>query len=279
MISYPFTPEDAQKTFEKETKPVEYNISDFGTGFADENLPYMAIEYLTNNQDFPADENYNPKEDPQIQPYNNFYDHFMFSKSAAQTTAIINKLDQQAETNYASPWYHLGRVTGAFLDPSSLLLFTKVGQSAKVFGTAFAAEEIAKQNIDPVRDDSYVPWTVAGGYGLPYVINKMAKGNVSAATHQKIIKSDEVFHSPPKQITQQIYEDGKFINPNERPTTGSVGAAANEQKLKPTPKEEFESESAQDKVGQNTEMHLLKEIETAKKENEFDPTKGIMKEK
>ena len=60
MISYPFTPEDAQKTFEKETKPVEYNISDFGTGFADENLPYMAIEYLTNNQDFPADENYNP---------------------------------------------------------------------------------------------------------------------------------------------------------------------------------------------------------------------------
>ena len=243
MISYPFTPEDAQKTFEKENKPVEYNISDFGTGFADENLPYMAIEYLTNNQDFPADENYNPKEDPQIQPYNDFYDHFMFSKSAAETTSIISKLDQQAETNYASPWYHLGRVTGAFLDPSSLLLFTKVGQSAKLFGTAFAAEEIAKQNIDPVRDDSYVPWTVAGGYGLPYVINKMAKGNISAATHQKIIKSDEAFHSPPKQITQQIYEDGKFINPNERPTTGSVGAAANEQKLKPTPKEEFEGES------------------------------------
>ena len=203
----------------------------------------MAIEYLTNNQDFPADENYNPKEDPQIQPYNNFYDHFMFSKSAAETTSIISKLDQQAETNYASPWYHLGRVTGAFLDPSSLLLFTKVGQSAKLFGTAFAAEEIAKQNIDPVRDDSYVPWTVAGGYGLPYVINKMAKGNISAATHQKIIKSDEAFHSPPKQITQQIYEDGKFINPNERPTTGSVGAAANEQKVKPTPKEEFEGES------------------------------------
>ncbi len=242
MISYPFTPEDAQKTFEKETTPVEYNVSDFGTGFKDENLPYMAIEYLTNNQDFPADENYNPKQDPQIQPYNDFYDHFMFSKSAAETTSIISKLDQQAETNYASPWYHLGRVTGAFLDPSSLLLFTKAGQSAKLFGTAFAAEEIAKQNIDPVRDDSYIPWTVAGGYGLPYVINKMAKGNVSAATHQKIIKSDESFHAPPKQITQQIYEDGKFINPNERPTTGSVGAAANETKIKATPLEEFQGE-------------------------------------
>jgi hypothetical protein len=46
----------------------------------------------------------------------------MFSKSAAETTAIIQKLNKQAEQNYASPWYHIGKITGAFLDPSTLLL-------------------------------------------------------------------------------------------------------------------------------------------------------------
>jgi hypothetical protein len=242
MIQYPITPDQERKIAEKEQKPVQFNISDFGTGFMDENLPAIGIEYLMNNQDFPADENYNPKEDPQIQPYEDFYDHFMFSKSVAQTSAIIDKLNKNAEANYSSPWYHLGRVTGAFADPSSLLLFTKVGQSAKIFGTAFAAEEIAKQQLDPIRDDSYVPWVVAGGYGIPYILNKMARGSVGAATQQKVIEADKAYHTAPKQITQQIYEDGKFINPTERTTVGSVGAAANESKIQPRPIDEFTGE-------------------------------------
>ena len=242
MIQYPITPDQERKIAEKEQKPVQFNISDFGTGFMDENLPAIGIEYLMNNQDFPADENYNPKEDPQIQPYEDFYDHFMFSKSVAQTSAIIDKLNKNAEANYSSPWYHLGRVTGAFADPSSLLLFTKVGQSAKIFGTAFAAEEIAKQQLDPIRDDSYVPWVVAGGYGIPYILNKMAKGSVGAATQQRVIEADKAYHTAPKQITQQIYEDGKFINPTERTTVGSVGAAANESKIQPRPIDEFTGE-------------------------------------
>jgi hypothetical protein len=242
MIQYPITPDQERKIAEKEQKPVQFNISDFGTGFMDENLPAIGIEYLMNNQDFPADENYNPKEDPQIQPYEDFYDHFMFSKSVAQTSAIIDKLNKNAEANYSSPWYHLGRVTGAFADPSSLLLFTKVGQSAKIFGTAFAAEEIAKQQLDPIRDDSYVPWVVAGGYGIPYILNKMARGSVGAATQQRVIEADKAYHTAPKQITQQIYEDGKFINPTERTTVGSVGAAANESKIQPRPIDEFTGE-------------------------------------
>ena len=52
----------------------------------------MAIDYLLNKQDFPEDKTYNPKNDPQLKNYGNFYDLFMFSKSAAETTAIINKL-------------------------------------------------------------------------------------------------------------------------------------------------------------------------------------------
>ena len=44
-------------------------------------------------------------------------------------------------------------------------------------------------------------------------------------------------------MTQEIYEDGKFINPTDRRTTSTVGAAANEQKVQPHSKEEFEGEA------------------------------------
>jgi len=43
--------------------------------------------------------------------------------------------------------------------------------------------------------------------------------------------------------------------------------------------EELGGESAQDQVGDKRVMDLLKELETAKKENKFDPAKGIYKEK
>ena len=244
MTAYPFTPSDAEERIKESIKPVEFKFSDFGTGFMDENLPAIAIDYLMNHQDFPADENYNPKQDPQLRPYEDYYDLFMFSKSAAESTAIIDKITKQAEHNYASPWYHLGRITGAFLDPSTALLFTKVGQSAKIFGTAFTAEEIAKQQLQPTRPDSYVPFVAAGGYGLPFILNKMAKGSVPANVQQNVISADKSLNVPPKQITQQIYEDGKFIDPNKRPSVNSVGAAANEtsSSVKLTPKEEFVGE-------------------------------------
>ena len=124
-------------------------------------------------------------------------------------------MNKQAQHNYASPWYHLGRITGAFADPSTYLLFTKVGQSARIFGTAFTAEEIAKQQLQENRPDSYLPFVAAGGYAIPFVVNKLAKGSVPASVQQNIIKADNAYNQPPKQITQQIYEDGKFIDPNK----------------------------------------------------------------
>ena len=245
MIAYPITPQDITKQREEALKPVEYKISDFLSGFKEENLPYIAYDYMVNNQDFKPQDGYNPKEDPQAQSYMDFYDQFMFSKSPAETTAILTKINNHAQNNYASPWYHLGKVTGAFTDPSSILLFTKFGQSAKVFGTAFSAEEIAKQTLDPTRPDDYVPWVVAGGYGLPYIINKMAKGNVSPKVQQQVIEADKAYHTPKiEDVSTKVYEDGKFINPNERPTPSSGGAAVNEQAApQKTFRERFEGEN------------------------------------
>ena len=245
MTAFPFTPKEAeQQAVERET-PVKFNlVSDFTSGFAEENFSTIAINYMVNHQDFPEQEGYNPKDDPQVKPYEDYYDHFMFSKSSAETTAIIDKLNKHAENNYASPWYHIGRITGAFLDPSSLLLFSKYGQSAKIFGSAFTAEELAKQMLDPARSDDYVPWVIAGGYGVPYLLNKMSKGQIPANIQQKLIEADEAYHAP-KSLTvdNKIYIDGKFVDPNQKVKTSSVGAARTEEKAQPTPKELFEGES------------------------------------
>jgi len=43
--------------------------------------------------------------------------------------------------------------------------------------------------------------------------------------------------------------------------------------------EDLGGESAQDKVGENRVMDLLKELEQARKENEFDPIRGVSKPK
>ena len=126
MTAFPFRPSDAKSLAEQRENPIQFDvIKDFADGFASENLPTMAIDYLLNKQDFPEDKTYNPKNDPQLKNYGDFYDLFMFSKSADETRAIINKLQKNAEHNYSSPWYHIGKITGAFTDPSTALLFTK----------------------------------------------------------------------------------------------------------------------------------------------------------
>ena len=49
MTAYPFTPSDAEERIKESIKPVEFKFSDFGTGFMDENLPAIAIDYLMNH--------------------------------------------------------------------------------------------------------------------------------------------------------------------------------------------------------------------------------------
>ena len=51
MTAYPFTPSDAEERIKESIKPVEFKFSDFGTGFMDENLPAIAIDYLMNHQE------------------------------------------------------------------------------------------------------------------------------------------------------------------------------------------------------------------------------------
>jgi hypothetical protein len=198
-------------------------LSDFYDGFKMQNLFAMGAETILNYQDFPAVENYNPYQDDQLASYRNSMDLFAMSKSPLETESIIKKIEEQGGHNINSPLYWIGQITGFATDPSSALLFFKGARTAKIIGSVLTAEEIVKQNLDPVRDDSYLPWTIGLGYGLPALFNSF-KTQFPAETLNKIKKYDESANAP-KQITfsQEKYEKGNFIDPAQ----SSVGATVN----------------------------------------------------
>jgi hypothetical protein len=235
----PITPSDL---IQKEEKPIQYNFTDAWDGFKQENLTAMAVQKMMDNSDFPEEENYNPSNDPQLKGYKDFMHHFYFSKSSAETSALINKLQAHQDTNYASPWYYLGRITGAVLDPSTLLFFTKFGQAAKIAGTAMVAEEVAKQNIDPIRDDSYLGAVAAYGYTVPFLLNKLS-APTPISTQKKIKELDDKWVSNQTVKDTDIAIDGTFVKPNRMdPNPTSVGSEGIAKPIRQTAKEKMEGE-------------------------------------
>ena len=223
----PISLNDIERKKAENNKIVDYSVTDWWDGFKEENLPMLLYQKMNDDSDFPAEENYNPSSDPQLKGYEDFMHHFYFSKSQAETTALVNKMKAGHSINKESPWYHLGRITGAFADPSMLLLLPKVPQvlrSAKVFGTAATAEEFAKQNLDPFRDDKYVAWVAGAAYGIPYILNKLTTPpNIKV---QKNVRELENTWIGKEVKDGDVGVDGTFVNPNEKPLSPStVGAA------------------------------------------------------
>jgi hypothetical protein len=208
----------------KEAK--SYSITGWWDGFKEENLSVIATRHLLNSSDFVPEENYNPASDPQLNGYESLMHHFYFSQSEAESSAILNKLKKYNEVNKESPWYMLGRLTGAILDPSSYLFFTKIGQSAKIAGTAMLGEELTKQSIDPFRDDSLIPIVGAWGYTVPYLLNKLSN-KVPLGVQKNLKELDDKWIGKPTIKNTDIAVDGTFINPNKTdPQPSGVGAEA-----------------------------------------------------
>ena len=207
----------------KEAK--SYSITGWWDGFKEENLSVIATRHLLNSSDFVPEENYNPASDPQLNGYESLMHHFYFSQSQAESSAILNKLKKYNEVNKESPWYMLGRLTGAILDPSSYLFFTKFGQSAKIAGTAMLGEELTKQSIDPFRDDSLIPIVGAWGYTVPYLLNKLSN-KVPFGVQKNLKELDDKWIGNQTVKDTDIAIDGTFVNPNKTdPTPSTVGAA------------------------------------------------------
>ena len=179
----PYTYEDAQKKALDQQKVYSPSIGeaalDLWDGFKEESLWYLGVnaikEKIIDKQQYIGDANYSYVNDPQLEGYEQIKDKFMFSRNAQETTDILAQLKHNASINKESPYYFLGRITGAVIDPSSYLLFSKAGtvaRSALAFGTAATTEEIIKQNLDPLRDDSFVPIVGLASFVIPAVINK-----------------------------------------------------------------------------------------------------------
>ena len=220
------TEELRKKQIEERQKIKTWQPSDFIEGFKQENLFAIGADYIFNNQTFPIDDNYNAYNDPQLKGYEDYMDQFIFSRSANETTAILNKLQKHHEMGYHSPWHMLGRLSGAILDPSTLLFFTKFGQAAKIAGTAMLGEELTKQYMNPVRDDSYVPFVAGYGYSVPFILNKLTT-NIPVNTQIKLKQYDDFYNGSTPVKKDDIAIDGQFVNPNKRdPEPSGVGAAS-----------------------------------------------------
>ena len=242
----PYTYEDAQKKALDQQKVYSPSIGeaalDLWDGFKEESLWYLGVnaikEKIIDKQQYIGDANYSYVNDPQLEGYEQIKDKFMFSRNAQETTDILAQLKHNASINKESPYYFLGRITGAVIDPSSYLLFTKAARSAKVFGTAATTEEIIKQNLDPLRDDSFVPIVGLASFVIPAVINKFTTP-VPEHIIQKSVKLADDWIPPVNKNSKRmvvkeldgsskIYEDGVLVNPNKVDTAPSgVGAAVN----------------------------------------------------
>lgn len=238
----PYTYEDAQKKALDQQKVYSPSVTQAATdlwdGFKEENLLYMAYDEIVNGQKYEGDANYSYVNDPQLEGYEQIKDQFMFSRNAQETTDILAQLKHNASIEKESPYYFLGRITGAIADPSSYLLFSKAARSAKVFGTAATTEEIIKQNLDPLRDDSFVPIVGLASFVIPAVINKFTTPVPEHVIQKSVKLADDwippVNKNSKKMVVKEldgsskIYEDGVLVNPNKIDTAPSgVGAAVN----------------------------------------------------
>nr|BAR17694.1 putative internal virion protein [uncultured Mediterranean phage uvMED] len=238
----PFTYKDAQKKALDQQKvyspSVTQAVTDLWDGFKEENLLYMAYDEIANGQKYEGDAGYSYVNDPQLEGYEQIKDQFMFSRNAQETTDILAQLKHNASIEKESPYYFLGRITGAIADPSSYLLFSKAARSAKVFGTAATTEEIIKQNLDPLRDDSFVPIVGLASFVIPAVINKFTTPVPEHIVQKSVKLADDwippVNKNSKKMVIKEldgstkIYEDGVLVNPNKIDTAPSgVGAAVN----------------------------------------------------
>jgi hypothetical protein len=211
-------------------------------GFADENS--VALSYSTfieRNQTFKEDTEYSPFYDPELEPYINNIDYFKSSKSKEETRYMIKQLKEDNQLISQNPGaYFLGRLTGAILDPISMIAF-----GAKAFRTTtgalnvkkvtgiITAEELYKQAIDSNRETELgylVPFGTAVTTGLLSGITKLRnkEGGETISKYNRSMdrldrKETEVASV---KITDSDDIDTRIIDPNKKMNPQSAGASA-----------------------------------------------------
>lgn len=160
---------DVPKIEAEKKDPLKYNIpyqaymafDDFKEGFMDENLFSMMYENITNDKyQIIGDPEYNYLDDPQLQPFYSNIDYFSKSRSAAESSALVEKYWTEVQKERNGPAYLTGRIFGAFADPTSLLWFSPAAKlvftggrlnTTKKILQMESAQELAKHGMHADR--------------------------------------------------------------------------------------------------------------------------------
>ena len=148
-------------------------------GVMDENLLALTVtKALSEKQNFADDKTYNPYNDMNLLAYQDQMGYFAHSRSKEQTQILIQDMKDTQQNYQNMPAYIVGRILGGLTDPSSLLLFTKMGRglmtgsrlavSAKLGGT-MAIEEQFKRGVAPQRTLTESTLITGAGFVLPFV--------------------------------------------------------------------------------------------------------------
>lgn len=214
-------------------------------GFADENsvaLSYSA--FVSRNKKFQEDPEYSPFYDEQLKPYINNLDYFKSSNSKEETAYLINQLREENQLIYQNPGaYFIGRLTGAILDPISLVAF-----GAKAFRTAtgalnikkvtalVTAEELYKQTIDTTRETELayaVPIGTAITTGFLSGISRLRNRQGSDLIDKYNKNMDRLDRKETEVSSSKIVDendiDTRITDPNKKMNPTSAGAEANAQ--------------------------------------------------
>jgi len=179
------------------TGTVKNTAKSLSGNFLDENLLTLTItKALSEKENFADDVNYNPYNDMNLLPYQDQMGNFMHSRSKEETQRLLEEMKTNQEMYSNVPAAIVGRILGGLTDPSSLLLFTKVGRglitggrlatTAKL-GGAIAGEEQLKRMVSPKRTLSESTIITGAGFVLPFVFG----GLNSAKTKSTFNKFDK----------------------------------------------------------------------------------------
>lgn len=214
-------------------------------GFADENS--IALSYSTfveRNRSFKDDPEYSPFYDEELAPYINNLDYFRSSRSREETKYLIQQLKDENQIIQQNPGaYFLGRLTGAILDPISMMAFsakalrtTTGALNVKKITGVMTAEELYKQAIDSTRESELaymVPFGTAITTGLLSGIQKLRtkEGGEAIAKYNRDMdrldrKETEVASA---KITDPDDIDDRILDPNKKMNPQSAGASAGPQ--------------------------------------------------
>lgn len=191
--------EDKKSYFNRIKDGVVSTVAGFNKG----NIIGISAGFLNDRFDyFEPVEGYSPYNDPQLDNLKEFIpSKFWNSKSPQETTARLEELRNEVK-DMSNPMYHVGRLAGEFTDVTMLfniikpfkavknaIYGSKAGTQTQRLSKAIAAEEAAKQLLDP--DRAIEDAMIVGGFA--FYFNHLGKKLSKYEDGMEMVKKMKIY--------------------------------------------------------------------------------------